>query len=594
MSLDAPNTAILSALGVLIDTDLGRYDSIREHARTPPLSLQALESLARRHLSPSPSVVRGDIVAMDSLLEALLRHGHLAKYKLYSSPSSLHSLERRVHQHWNIRPGLAEVHPRNDLIEAHDLVALLSPSLAFGEPFRLRELVTSRVLPVIALSHGFSAPSMLWDSFFKICLTPTYACDSIICTSSSSRAAMALLLEHVDQECTRRFKRTDVSFKGTIDVIPLSVDTTLYKPQGREFARNKLKLPYKSFIFLFVGRISPMKTDLLPLLQVMRLLVSDNPRRRLLLVIAGTREEPYATALEAYLRRYSLTSNVRFVCDLSDHDKAMLYSACDILVALADSIQESFGLTPVEAMASGLPQVASDWNGYRDTVVHGETGFLVPTLWAKCDDDLRDSHMVFGPESDHIALGQSIATDLVELKRYLQVMLDEEDLREEMAYKSRLRAEGSFSYKIMSERYEDLIRSKATVASRVRPDRTRDPFLRPSYFATFNSHAATTVDDDCVIRYNISADSQSVQDAVDMARTSCFSPLGIEENVVHATIAQIKMANGLSASTASGNSDCSTMGSVAANVSTNLKVDVMRVRRCIMWLIKNGFAVVNR
>ena len=37
-------------------------------------------------------------------------------------------------------------------------------------------------------------------------------------------------------------------------------------------------------------------------------------------------------------------------------------------LSLVDCLQETFGLTPVEAMASGLPVVVSDWNGYRDTV----------------------------------------------------------------------------------------------------------------------------------------------------------------------------------------------------------------------------------
>jgi alpha-maltose-1-phosphate synthase len=49
---------------------------------------------------------------------------------------------------------------------------------------------------------------------------------------------------------------------------------------------------------------------------------------------------------------------------------------------LVDNVQESFGLAPVEAMAAGLPVVATDWDGFRDTVRHGVDGMLVPTLMA--------------------------------------------------------------------------------------------------------------------------------------------------------------------------------------------------------------------
>src|SRR5262249_57736317 len=56
------------------------------------------------------------------------------------------------------------------------------------------------------------------------------------------------------------------------------------------------------------------------------------------------------------------------------------YAAADIFMSLADNIQETFGLTPVEAMAAGLPVIVSDWNGYRDTVRHGAEGFLIPTI----------------------------------------------------------------------------------------------------------------------------------------------------------------------------------------------------------------------
>ena len=46
---------------------------------------------------------------------------------------------------------------------------------------------------------------------------------------------------------------------------------------------------------------------------------------------------------------------------------------------MSDNIQETFGITPIEAMSAGLPVVVSDWDGYRDTVRDGIDGFRIPT-----------------------------------------------------------------------------------------------------------------------------------------------------------------------------------------------------------------------
>ena len=54
-------------------------------------------------------------------------------------------------------------------------------------------------------------------------------------------------------------------------------------------------------------------------------------------------------------------------------------AASDMFISLADSYQETFGLTPIEAMASELPVVASNWNGYRDSIIDNKTGFLIDT-----------------------------------------------------------------------------------------------------------------------------------------------------------------------------------------------------------------------
>ena len=62
---------------------------------------------------------------------------------------------------------------------------------------------------------------------------------------------------------------------------------------------------------------------------------------------------------------------------LNGRDEAVrreIRSAADMFTLLADNVQESFGLAPVEAMAAGLPVIATDWDGFRDTVRSEWTG----------------------------------------------------------------------------------------------------------------------------------------------------------------------------------------------------------------------------
>lgn len=68
--------------------------------------------------------------------------------------------------------------------------------------------------------------------------------------------------------------------------------------------------------------------------------------------------------------------NVTFVGEVDEPRLLELYATCRGLIAT--SIEEDFGLTPVEAMASGKAVVAVDEGGYRESIVPGETGWLVP------------------------------------------------------------------------------------------------------------------------------------------------------------------------------------------------------------------------
>ena len=88
------------------------------------------------------------------------------------------------------------------------------------------------------------------------------------------------------------------------------------------------------------------------------------------------------------------------------------WRAADIFVSLSDNIQETFGLTPVEAMAAGLPCVVSDWNGYKDTVADGETGFRIPTttIGPGAGIDIADRHAAGIDSYDQMIGITSLAT----------------------------------------------------------------------------------------------------------------------------------------------------------------------------------------
>ncbi len=77
-----------------------------------------------------------------------------------------------------------------------------------------------------------------------------------------------------------------------------------------------------------------------------------------------------------FIRSLKPPPNVTFLGEVDDDRIRDLYATCRGLVTTAED--EDFGMTPIEAMASGKAVVAVDEGGYRETVVPGETGWLVP------------------------------------------------------------------------------------------------------------------------------------------------------------------------------------------------------------------------
>lgn len=310
----------------------------------------------------------------------------------------------------------------------------------------LREQLGKHV-PITFTMHGLAEQHLILDTYYPLLFMPFKPYDAIVCTSS----AVVKSLEHT-MERLQRVNPTLGQALGQpqirLEKVPLGVDTNYFRPMDKRNIRHFYKIPEEAFTILWFGRFSPLyKADLYPLLHVFSQLQSNNPDRALRLILAGSQdlELDYAMMLRKMICSMDLEDSVTILFNKDIRDRAELYNIADVFTSPIDNIQETFGLTPVEAMACGIPQIVSDWDGYRDTVVHGETGFLIPTAWCSCMSDVASAdYLPLHPLHRRLLQKQlAVRSTVVDCSSYLrsfQQLIDHPELHNAMAIASRERA----------------------------------------------------------------------------------------------------------------------------------------------------------
>ncbi|GMK42881.1 glycosyltransferase family 4 protein [Paenibacillus glycanilyticus] len=149
-----------------------------------------------------------------------------------------------------------------------------------------------------------------------------------------------------------------------IRTVYLGVDTIRFKP-------NDSKKKSDTFQVLFAGRIIPRK-GVPVIIQAIGIMKRKYPKVRLIIVGGG--KANYINSLRLLARKNRI--NARFTGMIPHNRVHQLYKNADCFVCPSQR-HEAFGLVNVEAMASGLPVVASSIGGIKEIVRHGANGYLV-------------------------------------------------------------------------------------------------------------------------------------------------------------------------------------------------------------------------
>lgn len=449
--------------------------------------------------SSSNSGLYGVGVATNDFYKNLIRFGRFDEYHFFILSENT---QRRFHK--RIIPYVSNKRVKFDSITQLPVFLKKTKNFLFftSSPgifniAHLRSIYAKRYFPVSGMTHTISYAGLISNIFFQNLICDLQPFDSIICTSKPVLRSVRKMYRLISKDIFNRLSLT-LDYKARLDCLPLGINTEDYMKYNKYESRKALKLPAQKIIILYFGRFSISdKADLNPLLLVFKNLLSklrscpQGRDKNILLVLAGKNfQGDYGGKLKKIANDLGISREIKFFFNLSRKEKYLLYTASDIFVSPSDSLQESFGLTILEAMASGLPVVVSDWDGYKDMVSHNKTGFLIPTYWARCDEKIAESSYLFRNDihKEHLLLGQSVCIDTKKMMEYLWLFIKNEELRLRFGHNARERALRYYDWAAVIPKYETLWSTLIEQAKAHKAPLKRRPIFYPGYFECFKHY----------------------------------------------------------------------------------------------------------
>ena len=451
--------------------------------------------------------------------------------------------------------------------------ALYYPSPAAKDFSYSRNAFNPGAFSVMGVTFTLSSNGAM-DQVADLVLPPFKPWDAMICIS---QAALDFTTRLHDEMKAWWAAQTGATRFNTpqLPVIALGVDCPSFTPDAklRESARAALQLQAHEVAFLFSGRLSfHAKANPAPMYQAL-----EQAAQHASVVCIEAGVFPNDAIRTGFLAaQKALAPSVRFIwVDGQDQLRyRQAWQGADAFVSLSDNIQETFGLTPVEAMAAGLPVVVSDWNGYKDTVRDGVDGFRVPTILppAGVGGDLAMRHAL-GLDTYDFYIGRASLATVIEPTALAQACIalaSQPELRARMGAAGLARATRDFDWPVILQRYAQLAGELTKIRLAAGPQAPEPWVQRADPFARFGHFSSQTLAGNARVLAQPSA----------QARLSDLRSLAMANYAFEASLLPPETIIALLSLLEKNGSQTVNDLLVAAGVATPVGV------RCLMWLWK--------
>ncbi|MBN94428.1 MAG: hypothetical protein CL928_10195 [Deltaproteobacteria bacterium] len=519
----------------------------------------------------------GRPIANETFVQALLTYGTYDHYDFFCvDQHHLRAFQERLEVlvpdsggrsrvTGHLHVGLADALRANvyDVFHFGDFTALL-PYMA-----QARRHFANQPFPISGVTHSLDG-LLMSTRYQQIVQAELAPYDAVVCTSECAKESVKRGLSWAHQSLRGAFPASPVR----LERIPLAIDVDSFQQVDRATARALFELPDDVIVALCVGRLSlRQKADWAPVLERLTRMRAQGGVDRLAVVIAGGGEGEEIALLEQLIQVTGVGDWVISIPNFDASIKPHLYAAADFYFSLVDNFQETFGLTLLEAMASGLPVICSEFNGYRELVDHNETGFLVPTTWAETVPDyLRHIQGVLLDSPTRLYHGQMLAVDLDAVDLAFRTLVNDRDLRRDMGERARASAQRYTWPRVIAE-YETLWAELGELArSSPQPTQTDSSIVfDPS--EAYAHYAARLLREDTVLGSTDTGESARQNPAVLVRYEDVQACLnGKLEQWILSTV---------SAGT-------QTVGSLREGASTTAAASPGQVDFHILWLLKHG------